>query len=368
MEAIASGSLKQFNGEKNTVAGKNIIASFESGDTVIFNETYTILGPHTKALKIHAIYDLIVLGDLSADECVVNGSLTVIGDVHISRLICNNSLICNGSITSDAVYAGGDITASSIDCDSLTCEGNVVLKTTANINQSAKIGRTIVACEGIMGEGSFFAQNAIANEYFEFDGDCEGRIIELETGKEICSAVSVPQKAEDILSSANQIIAKEYRSFAELTCDEIIRRLKELEKSQGNSLKILPIIRPMLEKLADISHKGRIGTVDEYLTALTAKKILPKEICSVESLRNIFDIYLPQAESEADELIFEPYTVEQFSRALIMVIKSEREISESWEDVMDAVFESIGIKYTTVCSMIRRNVPDELLPSESENH
>ena len=202
-----NGALIQYDGESGSIAGKNIIEAFEGNDSVIFNESYIIIGEHTEALKIHAMYDLTIMGDVTAQECVVNGSLTVIGNARIKNITCQNGFICKGDLYSEKVYVGGDLIADSVVCDELICEGNAAIQTTANINQAAQIAKTIVACEGIMGAGKFTAQNAIANEYFEFDGDYEGKILELETDETICD--TVPQNSdsydtvEDVIALAN---------------------------------------------------------------------------------------------------------------------------------------------------------------------
>ena len=57
-----NGSLVQYDGEHGGIAGKNVIEAFEGNDSVILNETYIIVGKHTEALKIHAMYDLTIMG------------------------------------------------------------------------------------------------------------------------------------------------------------------------------------------------------------------------------------------------------------------------------------------------------------------
>ena len=53
-----------------------------------------------------------------------------------------------------------------------------------------------------------------------------------------------------------------------------------------------------------------------------------------------------------------------------MAVKFEEELSDDWEIMMDMIFESVGLKYSTVSSMIRRNkptsVPAESLPASSD--
>lgn len=286
-----------------------------------------IVGEHTKALKIHAMYDLTIMGDVTVQECVVNGSLTIIGDAHISNLTCYNTFICKGNLYSDKIYVGRNMNVGSIDCDEIICDGNVVLQTTANINQSAKIGKTMVACEGIMGAGTFSAVNAIANEYFEFDGEYEGKILELETDATINDTVPVKsvtcETIEEIIDVANQKLADEYAKCPNMDEEEIIDHLKKLGAVQSIGLKILPIVEPIFTKLTEISYQDRIETIDEYLMVLMAQKMLPAEVYGYESVDHIGKLFLPKAQSEIDELGFEPCTIEQFSRVLSMAVKFE---------------------------------------------
>lgn len=354
-----NGSLVQFDGEAVSIAGKNVIEAFEGNNSIIFNETYMIIGEHTKALKIHAMYDLTIMGDVTVQECVVNGSLTIIGDAHISNLTCYNTFICKGNLHSDKIYVGRNMNVGSIDCDEIICDGNVVLQTTANINQSAKIGKTMVACEGIMGAGTFYAVNAIANEYFEFDGEYEGKILELETDSTISDTTSVKtapcETVEEIIDLANKKMAEEYEKCPELDEEEIIDHLKNLSAIQNTDLKVLPIVEPLFTKLTEISYQDRIETVDEYLIVLMAQRMLPSEVYNYESVDHIDKLYLPKARNEIEDLSFEPCTIEQFSRVLSMAVKFEVELSADWETLMDKIFESIGLKYSTVSSMISRN-------------
>lgn len=354
-----NGSLIQFDGEAGAIAGKNVIESFDGNDSVIFNETYIIVGERTKALKIHAMYDLTIMGDVTVQECVVNGSLAIIGDAHISNLTCYNTFICKGNLYSDKIYVGRNMNVGSIDCAEIICDGNVVLQTTANINQSAKIGKTMVACEGIMGAGTFSAVNAVANEYFEFDGEYEGKIIELETNATISDTTPIKsdhcENVEEIIDLANQKLAEEYAKCPDMDEEEIIDHLKKLGAIQNAGLKVLPIIAPIFTKLTEISYQDRIETIDEYLMVLMAQKMLPAEVYGYESVDHIGKVFLPKAQNEIDELGFEPGTIEQFSQALSMAVKFEETLSADWEVLMDKIFESIGLKYATVSSMIGRN-------------
>lgn len=358
-----NGALIQYDGESGSIAGKNIIEAFEGNDSVIFNESYIIIGEHTEALKIHAMYDLTIIGDVTAQECVVNGSLTVIGNVRITNITCQNGFICKGDLYSEKVYAGGDLIAGSVVCDELICDGNAFIQTTANINQVAQIAKTIVAYEGIMGAGKFTAQNAIANEYFEFDGDYDGKILELETDEVICD--NVPQNSisydtvEDVIALANKKLTEEYSKCSSLDEEQLIDHLHSLSGIENKELKSLPIVESLFSKLVDLSYKSRIETIEEYLNVLDAKDLLPDEVFSYETVEHIGKLYLSKAHDKISNLIFEPATIEQFARVLSMAVKFKEELSDEWEIMMDMIFESVGLKYSTVSSMICRNKPKE---------
>ena len=358
-----NGILIQFDGENGSIFGKNVIESFKGNDTVIFNETYIIIGEHTEALKVHAMYDLTIMGDVAVKECVVNGSLTVIGNARISNLTCHNSFICKGDLYSEKVYVGGDLIVGSIVCDELICDGNVAIQTTVNINQIAQIAKTIVAYEGIMGAGKFTAYNAVANEYFEFDGECEGKILELEMDTTISETISqnaTPSETiEEIIDLANQKLTEEYGRCPSLEEEQLVEFLRSLGAAEKKELKTLPIVEPLFSKLTEISYQNRIDSIEDYLTVLVAKEALPDEIFTYESIDHIGKQFLPKAHAEVMDMIFEPTSVEQFARVLSMAVKFEKDFSDDWKSLMDKIFGSIGLKYSTVRSMIRRNKPVE---------
>ena len=354
-----NGTLIQYDGELGGIAGKNVIEAFEGNDSVLFNETYTIIGEHTEALKIHAMYDLTIIGDVTVQECVVHGALTVIGTAHIANLTCYSGFICKGDLYSDKIYVGSNMIVGSIVCDELLCDGNVTIQTSIDVHQNAQIAKTMVACEGIMGAGRFSATNAIANEYFEFDGEYKGKIVELETDTTISNSapakVASDETIEKIIDLANQKLVEEYGKFPSMDEDEIIEHLRNLGAIESKALRNLPIIGSLFSKLADISYQDKIETIEEYLTVLVAQQALPAEVYSYESIDHIGKLFLPKAQKEIVELTFVPISIKQFAKVLSMAVRFETELYVDWEQLMDKIFQSVGLKYSTVSSMIDRN-------------
>lgn len=158
---------------------------------------------------------------------------------------------------------------------------------------------------------------------------------------------------------ANKKLTEEYGKCSSLDEEQLIDHLRFLSGIENKELKALPIVEPVFSKLADLSYKSRIETIEEYLTVLVAKELLPDEVFSYESIEHIGRLYLSKAHDEISNLIFEPTTIEQFAQVLSMAVKFEEELSDDWEIMMDMIFESVGLKYSTVSSMIRRNKPKE---------
>ena len=218
--------------------------------------------------------------------------------------------ICQGDVDADEIYVGG-IVAKSVRCVEFICDGNAIIETTIDIDESSRTEKTMVACEGIMGAGSFSALNAIANEYFEFSGDVQGKVIELEsdtTFSEMTQPVKVGTDLseltiEDVIDKIEDRLNSEYEKIADLDEDSLI----ELTKLLGdNSLHILGDYSKVFNELTRISYQDEIDDFGDYLTVIYAKKILPKEIYTYETIEHIDSLMLPKA---AELLLFSSFII-----------------------------------------------------------
>ena len=275
------GSTRQYDSAETVVGEKNILEAFDCEDVVLFNESYVVIGGEAHARIIRAAYDLVVVGDLSAAEIQVNGTLTVTGSVVAQKINCSNNFICQGDVTVGSIYVGGDIFAASIKCNDFLCDGNAVVRTTIDIDSSSRTEKTMVACEGIIGGGTFAAMNAIANEYFEFDGDIEGYIVELDTKTTLSevatpAAVTVPEdfselSIEEALSKIAERIRLEYARVEKLDEDELLDWTHKLSSSVLGELKDIGIL---FDQLTQISYKDEIDDLGDYLVIEYAKRNL----------------------------------------------------------------------------------------------
>ena len=362
-------SLIQYDTSDTIVGNKNILDSFNSDDVVIFNESYVIVGEETTAKKISATYDLTIIGDIEVDEIIVNGELTVIGNITANKLTCANTFMCKGHVDSDYIFVG-DIVANSVKCVDFICEGNALIKTTIDIDESSKTEKLMVAGEGIMGAGSFAALTAIANEYFEFSGEVQGKVVELESDKTL-SEITVPTQGgtdlsklpiKEVIEKFEQRLLCEYKQCSELDEGQVFELTKILA---DNTLHNLVDYATIFEALTNISYQDKIEDFSDYLTVRYAKKILPKEIYKYETIDHIDSLLLCKAEEVLEELEFTPKSVEQIAQCIQIVLQCAEDIPLETDCVLDKIFSSFGLRYSTVRNILGKD--SSVIAKKEEN-
>ncbi len=359
--AVHNGnSPRQYDSSDTIIGDKNILQAFDCEDMVLFNESYVVIGEETHARIIRAAYDLTIIGDLSASEVQVNGTLTVTGNIDAQKINCSNTLLCQGSINADSIYVGADMIANSVKCSEFLCDSNAVIRTTIDIDNSSRTEKTMIACEGIIGAGTFAAMNAIANEYFEFDGNIEGHIVELETDTTL-SEVSTSSTAtadfstmsiDEALAKISERIRAEYDQAEELDEDALLDLTRKLS---SNALSGLEGMGDLFERLTQISYKDEIDDLGDYLLIVYAKKRLPPQIYRYETIEHVDSILLPKAIESLDEMEFIPSSVEKIAQSLHIIMQLQGSLPLSTETLCDKVFSSVGLRFSTVKSIMSRS-------------
>lgn len=352
------GTLHQYDKSDTILGGKNILEAFETDAVVLFNESYTIVGKETSAKKINATYDLTIIGNITVDEIKVNGNLTILGDISAKELTCANTLICQGHVDSDKIYVG-EIIAKSVKCVEFSCDGNALIETTIDIDEASRTEKTMIACEGIMGAGSFVALNAIANEYFEFSGNIQGKIIELESNtileefsKPVSTGIDLSEMSiENALQQVENRINEEYK----IRCSKDEKAISELLKILSiNPLNNASDYSKVFEVLTRISNQNEIDDFGDYLIVIYAKNILPSEIYRYETIERIDSLMLPRAEKKLEDLRFNPKSLEHICMCINIAMMYTDSIPVASDIVLDKIFSSIGLRYTTVKGILTK--------------
>ena len=351
-----SAALIQFNSGDHNINGQNIAESVHTDGDIVFNESYIVVGDTLEAKKVYATYDLTVLGDLSADLVVVNGSLLVNGDIDAESLTCHGKFICTGEVRVKELIIDRFSVADSVVCDTIEASSDLFIRTTVDTNKVLNAEGLLVAAEGIMGAGTFSAKAAIANEFFEFDGQASSKVFEISSmsfSEEITPQSATPVESTDSTKELDlgDIILLFKDSFettseewCELDEDELINNLFSL----ANAVPDVGSIKRIVDRIADISYLNKITNLLDYLYIIWAKEIFPDALLHYETLEGVFGQLFEDAHKKPQDLEFFSSTVKGLSDALYVLSVYHRKLSIPFEDCADKIFSSIGLRYSTV--------------------
>ena len=171
--------LIQYNSGDHVLGNKNVAEAVTTDGDIVFNESYIVVGESLEARNIHATYDLDVMTDIVAGRISVNGNLFVKGDIEADEIICRGSFYCTGEVRVNKCNLGSYAMVGSVIGKEVYAAGDLFIKTTIDTDSSLEVDGLVVAGEGIMGDGSFMAKAAIANEYFEFSGKNNSKVFEI---------------------------------------------------------------------------------------------------------------------------------------------------------------------------------------------
>lgn len=339
------GEIIQFDTSAQQIAGKNITYAIQSDNRLVFNESYTIIGEKLRASSIYACYDLVVIGDVEAEDIDVRGNLTVMGNIKSQTLSCSKNITCNGTINSEKLF-GNEIIADNINCGILSCNGNVIARSVIDIQQSIETEKSVITGEGILGNGSFSARNAVAAEYFEFDGDITGKVCELETdtsfgGSQLIAGEDAIDKAKAQLF---EMISTTLAAAGKVNEDSLVQATVKLSSVDD---RLLSDWEKLTTKLVELSYADKITNFGDYLYIIAAKKLLPKEIIEYETLEHVFGDMLDNAEQNIDLLDFHAETIDEVAYALKVIDLCKMEMKIDTDEAYDRILQKLGVKYHT---------------------
>ena len=345
----------QYDSSDIVVGGVNITEAVCMEKKLVFNESYTVAGPALSASSVYACYDLIVLGNLEADEIEVRGSLCVLGNIKAKQLSCLKTITCNGKIEADEIF-GNDIIAKDIRCKKITCSGNIIAQSTLDTSEDLVTEKAVITGEGILGSGRFSSRYAATTEYFDFHGEVIGKVIELETDGSFGEPqpIAVPdtldiEKLVDLLKSS---ITKELSSAGEVDENKLLELVEQLSSIDTNRIYDW---RMLASKLVDLSYQSHITNLRDYLYVVMAKKLLPKEITDYETVEHVINQMFTEATNQLDDLGYSAKDATEIAYSLIIASLYQEDIPMEYDEILDRVFQSIGIKYKTVKSFLDRN-------------
>lgn len=340
--------LIQYDTSTTVVGGMNIAEAVQEEKRLVFNETYTVAGTMLSAPSVYACYDLTVLGDLEVDDIEVRGSLLVLGNIKAKRLSCLKTITCGGNLEAEVIF-GNEIVARNITCKKVSCTGSIIARETLDVGETLETEKAAITGEGILGAGRFSAKYAATAEYFDFQGEVLGKVVELETdatfGEQPKNDSPELMSFEEITTILKEKITAELAKAGEVDEDKLLEFIKKISAVDND---MLCDWRELAGKLVELSYQDKITNLRDYLYVVMATKLLPEEIVAYETLEHVFDQMFIDAESHLDELPYSANNVSEIAYSLRVVELCQNEIRMERDDIIDKIFQSIGIKYKTV--------------------
>ena len=344
--------LIQFNSGDHILGNKNVAEAVITDGDIVFNESYVVIGESLEARNIHATYDLDVMTDIVAETISVNGNLFVKGDIEAEEIICRGSFYCTGEVRVNKCNLGSHSMIGSVIGKEVYASGDLFIKTTIDTDSSLEANGLVVAGEGIMGDGSFRAKAAIANEYFEFSGKNKSKVFEIsemEFTEASASETSdnVDLDALDIESAMdifNRVFNKSIDEWSEFEEEEFIAEIRRV----AGSMYDLQMIDRVVDTVIALSYERQIENFKDYLFVLCAKDTFPEGMAKYETLQPVIDDMLNDATYRIDKMEYKAANIQELAVSLFILDKYSDQLPISMEEAADKIFSSIGIRYSTV--------------------
>ena len=156
---------------KDAIKAENqlIFPNINESDDITFKASYIISGNLSCSGKIAALFDLIVFGDVVAEEVDVKGRFVCMGRCSISGTITVQSDIWAEDIQAKCVICQDRIVAQSIDADTVVADGNIIIGKTLAIEEKAKTYQNVICGETAYGAGKIVASSILTAEPLDLD-------------------------------------------------------------------------------------------------------------------------------------------------------------------------------------------------------
>lgn len=351
-----SEGLLQFNSGENVVGDRNIAEAISVEGDIVFNESYTVIGEILEAKHIHSTYDLNVIADVCAESISVNGNLLIQGSVEAREIICRGTFICTGEVKAEKINLGTYAVAESIVGEELYASDNLFVRTTIDTNTSLEIDGLIVAGEGIMGDGSFNANSAVANDYFEFSGDKNTDVFEISKMEFVKGNIKgkeeiVPDtNLVELIDSFNNIFHENLSEWAQFDEELFVKKYREVV----SRIDALHFSNYLLDEIINLSYEREITNFKDYLYILGAKNVFPKELAQYETIEPVLGELLDDATFKIDNMDFTASNEKEFACSLLILCLYQEQMPISMEEGADKIFSSVGLRYSTVERVWRR--------------
>lgn len=151
-------------------AGKQLmLADVDTLDDVTFKASFIISSDLRCKGSLSALFDLIVLGDVEAEEADIKGRFVCLGKCDIVGSLTVQNDIWAEDIQATSITCHDRIVAQSIDADSVYSEGTIIIGKTLAIKNIAETNQDIICGETAFGEGRIVALRILTSDPLDLD-------------------------------------------------------------------------------------------------------------------------------------------------------------------------------------------------------
>lgn len=154
-----------------------IISNVKSRTEAVFKASYIVASSMRVSGKITALFDLIVLGDVEADDIEVKGKFICMGDCAVENSIIVQDKMFVKQVKAKNIEVHDQITAQEIDVDVIKADGNIIVGQTLATEELAFSEQNILCGETAYGAGQISANSIITVEELDMD-DGEDAVVE----------------------------------------------------------------------------------------------------------------------------------------------------------------------------------------------
>ena len=146
-----------------------IISNVKSRTEAVFKASYIVASSLRISGKITALFDLIVLGDVEADDIEVKGKFICMGDCTVENSIIVQDKMFAKQVKAKNIEVHDQITAQEIDVDVIKADGNIIVGQTLATEELAFSEQNILCGETAYGAGKISANSIITVEELDMD-------------------------------------------------------------------------------------------------------------------------------------------------------------------------------------------------------
>ena len=152
------------------IAGTQLlIPSSHSSEDVTFKASYIVSSDLSCQGKVTALFDLIVFGDVYADEIDVKGRFICMGHCIVSgSIVVQNDMWCE-DVQAVSITCHDRIVAQSIDANTIFADGSIIIGKTLAIEKIAQTNQNIICGETAYGAGKIIASSILTVEPLDLD-------------------------------------------------------------------------------------------------------------------------------------------------------------------------------------------------------